>query len=117
MSSHNFTRIYANVISEESPIVHQIDLNGETIGYTSENRDWNKSDKPVSVVSVDGIHLKDFCCIPHATAYLAEKKTGLFFGEIEVMTEVETRPIEVSSDFIDALLFAFEMNMKEKRPH
>lgn len=104
-------------MSTTFPFVDAVKLNGEVVGYISENRDWNKEIKPVSLVSVEGAQLGDFCCIAHAATYITEKKTGISFDEIEIVRNAEIRNVDFPSDLLDAFaLFAAGL-AKGKRPH
>lgn len=117
MITRNEVAVFTKLVENNSPFVYEVELNDEVIGYTSENRDWNKDNKPISLVTVDGQHVADFCCIAHAVTYLVEKKTGISFDEIEMMNNSERRSLKVASGFLDALLYALEAEMKGKRPH
>lgn len=121
MLNRNETHVHVFQLSTEFPFVDVIELNNDVIGYVSENRDWNKKEKPVSLISPQGIHLGDFCCVAHAASHITQKNTGLAFDEVEVMRNIETRVFEVPAgktpSFIDALMFAIVQDMKGKRPH
>lgn len=119
MSNHNEMRVHLFHLSVAFPFVDVVELNNEVIGYISENRDWNKKEKPVSLVSPEGVHLGDFCCIGHAAAHITEKKTGVSFDEVEVLKSTGTRvfKVEQSSDLLDALMFVLASKLKGKRPH
>ncbi|WP_336240470.1 hypothetical protein [Citrobacter werkmanii] len=110
-------RVHVKSLSQTLPCVDVIELNGEVVGYLSENRDWNKEEKPVSVVSTDGVHLGDFCCIAHATTHIVQEKTGIVFDDVEIMKNAESRMTKVKGDFLDALFFALLSDLKGKRPH
>lgn len=121
MLNRSETHVHVFQLSAVYPFVDVIELNNGVIGYVSENRDWNKKEKPVSLISPDGVHLGDFCCVAHAASHITQKNTGLNFDEVEVMRNVETHVFEVpagkTSDLLDALMFAITQNMKGKRPH
>lgn len=119
MSNRNETHVHVFQLSTAFPFVDVVELNNEVIGYISENRDWNKKEKPVSLISPDGTHIRDFCCVTHAASHVAQKVTGIEFDEVEILKNIETRvfKVEKSSDFFDALMFAFASEFKGKRPH
>lgn len=119
MSNYDEVSVYVFQLSDEFPVVYKVQLNDEVIGYISDNRDWNKKEKPVSLLSSDGIHICDFCCIGHAASHITHKKTGIEFYDVDVMTNVETRVFKVdpSSDWLDALMYALSTEMAGKRPH
>ncbi|HAT7488642.1 TPA: hypothetical protein QCH64_002735 [Enterobacter asburiae] len=108
------THVYIKSMSTVHPRVEAIELNGKVIGYTSENRDWNKSEKPISLISPEGQCIGDFCCISHAATHIASKELGVTFDETEVLKD----GMPFGSDFLDALAFALATGaLKGKRPH
>lgn len=121
MNQIKTTSVFVNSITTAPPFVSEVVCNDSVIGYISANRDWNKDQKTVSVISPEGKHVGDFCCIQHAAIYLVKEKNGES-GFVEVMKNTEIFSFGISSDFLDALLYAFAVDaaagaMKGKRPH
>jgi hypothetical protein len=52
--------------------VNLIELDGECIGFVCENRDWNKDEKSVPLVSRKGVSIGDFHCEECAIIFMAE---------------------------------------------
>lgn len=118
MFNTQHAHVYINSMSTNHPRVESIQLNGKVIGYTSENRDWNKSEKPISLISAEGQSLGDFCCISHAATHIASKELGVTFDQTEVITDGTPFLEEGGLDFLDALAFALATGaLKGKRPH
>ncbi|ENA9695600.1 hypothetical protein ABG299_001092 [Salmonella enterica subsp. enterica] len=68
--------VHISDIESASPFIMRVEIDGKHVGFICENRDQNKDKKPVSVVSLDGANLGDFCCVKHAGRYLAMKEYG-----------------------------------------
>ncbi|EMO5715218.1 hypothetical protein RVW00_000143 [Enterobacter bugandensis] len=106
---------YVYPVEENHPRIAAIKINEEIVGYLAENRDWNKDEKPVSVVTADGKHIGDFCCNDHAVIYIARKVTGIDFDEVHISRNRESRLINDPFDLLIAL--AMLAGQKGKRPH
>ncbi|MFW0766722.1 hypothetical protein ACN0IV_12865 [Trabulsiella odontotermitis] len=103
-------------IEETTPFVCAVDINGDVIGYVAENRDWNKGEKPISLVGTNGSNLGDFCCITHAVIHLTKQFTGADYAEvIETRHNSEQRFTEFPPELLMAMLAM--ASLKGKRPH
>ncbi|EKS4617615.1 hypothetical protein QB788_003464 [Salmonella enterica] len=68
--------VHISGLESTSPFIMRVEIDGKHVGFICENRDHNKNEKPVSVVSLDGTNLGDFCCVKHAGKFLAMKEYG-----------------------------------------
>ncbi|EIX6431233.1 hypothetical protein MKU92_000050 [Salmonella enterica] len=101
--------VHISGLESTSPFIMRVEIDGKHVGFICENRDHNKDEKPVSVVSLDGTNLGDFTCIKHASKFLAIKEYG-------------DDSIYVDSDDPRAVLgllglLAIIDSMEGKRPH
>lgn len=77
--------------------VHAVCVENKIIGFISENNDWNKYKRPVSVKSPNGESIGDFCCIHCAIDHLVEK-------ESVAMLNTETHPVPPLELFLRRML-------------